>query len=136
LAGPPESCNAKKPLHPSWPVASDLGLWAADGGMAMSLTAEQCRALAMLGRADLDGASQTLLMAHGFCASMIVGLVNNGLATLTREKLWAGGRLMQVAKVRITAAGRRALITQRSAFYPAGITSVSTRTRLHQWFGR
>jgi hypothetical protein len=78
----------------------------------MSPTAEQCRALAMLARAGLDGASQTLLMAHGFCVSMIVGLVNNGLATLTREKVWAGSRLIEVGKVRITVAGRKALITQ------------------------
>jgi hypothetical protein len=78
----------------------------------MSLTAEQCRALAMLTSAGLDGASQTLLMAHGFCVSMIVGLVNNGLATLTREKVWAGNRLIEVGKVRITAAGRKALITE------------------------
>jgi hypothetical protein len=84
----------------------------APGEMGMSLTAEQCRALAMLGRADLDGASQTLLMAHGFCVSMIIGLVNNGLATLTREKVQAGRRLIEVRKVRITAAGRRALITE------------------------
>jgi hypothetical protein len=78
----------------------------------MSPTAEQCRALAMLARAGLDGASQTLLMAHGFCVSMIVGLANNGLATLTREKIWAGSRLIEVCKVRITAAGRKALVTQ------------------------
>jgi hypothetical protein len=80
--------------------------------MGMSLTAEQCRALAMLGRAGLDGASQTWLMAHGFCVSMIIGLVNNGLATLTREKVRAGSRLIEVRKVRITAAGRKALITE------------------------
>jgi hypothetical protein len=84
----------------------------APGETGMSLTAEQCRALAMLGRAGLDGASQTLLMAHGFCVSMIIGLVNNGLATLTREKVWAGSRLIEVGKVRITAAGRKALITE------------------------
>ena len=78
----------------------------------MSLTAEQRRALAMLARAGLDGASQTLLMAHGFCVSMIVGLVNNGLATLTREKVPAGSRLIDVRKVRITAVGRKALISE------------------------
>jgi hypothetical protein len=82
------------------------------GETAMSLTAEQCRALAMLGRAGVDGASQALLMAHGFCDSMIVGLVNIGLATLTREKVRAGSRLIEVGKVRITAVGRKALIAE------------------------
>jgi hypothetical protein len=78
----------------------------------MSLTAEQRRALAMLARAGLDGASQTLLMAHGFCVSMIAGLVNRGLATLTREKVRAGSRLVDVGRVRITPAGRETLITE------------------------
>jgi hypothetical protein len=78
----------------------------------MSLTAEQHRALAMLARVGVDGASQTLLMAHGFCASMIVGLINHGLATLTREKVWASSRLIDVGKVRITAGGRKALIAE------------------------
>jgi hypothetical protein len=90
----------------------------------MSLTAEQCRALAMLTSAGLDGASQTLLMAHGFCVSMIVGLVNNGLATLTHEKVWAGSRLIEVDKVRITAAGREALITEGSVSYPSSMAPI------------
>jgi hypothetical protein len=78
----------------------------------MSLTAEQRRALAVLTSAGLNGASQTLLMAHGFCVSMIAGLVNRGLATLTCEKARAGSRLIDVGKVRITAAGRDALAAE------------------------
>jgi TolB-like protein len=81
--------------------------------MAMSLTAEQRRALAMLTHAGLNGASQASLMAHGFCTSMIAGLVKRGLATVTREKVPAGGRLVDVGKVRITAAGRHALTAER-----------------------
>jgi hypothetical protein len=81
--------------------------------MAISLTAEQRRALAMLARAGLDGASQASLMAHGFCVSMIAGLVKRALATLTREKVRAGGRLIDVGKVRITVAGRDALAAER-----------------------
>src|SRR5258708_14067173 len=79
----------------------------------MSLTAEQRRALAMLTRAGLDGAPQASLMAHGFCVSMIAGLVKRGLATVTREKVRSGGRLVDVGKVRITAAGRDALAAER-----------------------
>jgi hypothetical protein len=79
----------------------------------MSLTAEQRRALAMLTSAGLDGASQASLMAHGFCVSMIAGLVKRGLATLTREKVRAGARLVDVGRVRITAAGRQALAAER-----------------------
>src|SRR6266446_3749916 len=43
------------------------------------LTPEQRRALAMLATAGRDGATQALLSAHGFDASMIAGLVNRGL---------------------------------------------------------
>jgi hypothetical protein len=79
----------------------------------MGLTAEQRRALAMLRSAGPDGASQASLMARGFCVSMIAGLVRRGFATLTREKGWAGVRLVDVGKVRITAAGRDALTAER-----------------------
>jgi hypothetical protein len=78
-----------------------------------SLTAEQRRALAMLTSAGLDGASQAWLMAHGFCVSMIAGLVKCGLATLSHEKVRAGDRLVNVGNVRITAAGRNALTAER-----------------------
>jgi hypothetical protein len=73
------------------------------------LTPEQRRALAMLATADRNAAPQALLSAHGFDASLIAGLVNRGLATLTAEKILDGGKLIAVAKARITAAGREAL---------------------------
>ena len=79
----------------------------------MSLTAEQRRALAMLTSAGSDGAAQASLMAHGFCVSVIAGLVKRGLASVTREKVRAGIRLVDVRKVRITAAGRDALTSER-----------------------
>jgi hypothetical protein len=78
----------------------------------MSLTAEQRRALAVLTGEGLYGASQTSLMAHGFCVSMITGLVNRGLATLTREKVRVSSRLVDVGKVRISAAGQKALAVE------------------------
>ncbi len=71
----------------------------------MSLTEH----LAMLATADRNGATQSLLTAHGFGVSMIAGLVNHGLATLTREQVKAGGKMIEVGRVRITAAGRDAL---------------------------
>lgn len=77
-----------------------------------AMTAEQRRALAILRTAGLNGTSQASLMAHGFCVSMIVGLVKRGLASLTREKAWAGSRLVDVGKVRITAAGQDALAAE------------------------
>src|SRR6266849_3638399 len=55
---------------------------------------------------------QALLSAHGFDASMIPELVNHGLATLTAEKVRAGGKHIAVARVRITEAGRGALAAE------------------------
>jgi len=43
---------------------------------------------------------------------MIAELVNHGLATLTAEKVRAGGKLIAVARVRITEAGRGALAAE------------------------
>jgi hypothetical protein len=66
----------------------------------------------MLATADRNGAPQALLSAHGFDASLIAELVNHGLATLTAEKVRAGGKLIAVAKVRIAAGGRDALAAE------------------------
>ena len=73
------------------------------------LSTEQRRALAMLATAGRNGAPQALLSAYGFDASMIAELVNHGLATLTAEKVRAGAKLIAIARVRITEAGREAL---------------------------
>jgi hypothetical protein len=40
---------------------------------------------------------------------LITGLVNHGLATITAEKVRVGGKLIAVARVRITQAGREAI---------------------------
>jgi hypothetical protein len=64
----------------------------------------------MLSTAGRNGVTQALLSAHGFDASLIAGLVHHGLATITAEKVRAGGKLIAVAMVRITGAGRDALV--------------------------
>jgi hypothetical protein len=47
------------------------------------------------------------LVARGFSRRMLLGLIKQGLATLTYEK--AHGAIVDVGKMRITAAGRNAL---------------------------
>ena len=42
-----------------------------------------------------------------FRASMLAGLVNQGLATLTSSKVRVGGKMIELGRVRIKAAGRR-----------------------------
>jgi hypothetical protein len=51
------------------------------------------------------------MFAHGFTIDLdlLVELVRAGLATAKAERVLAGGRSMQVTRVRNTEAGRRAL---------------------------
>jgi hypothetical protein len=74
----------------------------------MMLSPEQRQALATLATSG-HGATQPFLVAHGFGGAMITGLVNCGLSIMTLEKIRAGGKMIEVVKVRITAAGREAL---------------------------
>ena len=73
--------------------------------MTVHLNPEQRGALAKLATAGPNGATQALLSAYGFDASMIAGLVNRGLVTLKAEKVRADGKLIAVATARITGTG-------------------------------
>jgi hypothetical protein len=75
----------------------------------MMLSPEQRRALAMLAIAGNRGQTQAFLVVHGFGGAMLTGLVNRGLLIMTREKIRAGGKMIEVTKVRITDAGQRAV---------------------------
>jgi hypothetical protein len=55
-----------------------------------------------------DGCTEAMMLAHGFTIVMLVELVRAGLATATSERVVAGGRTIEVARVRITGAGRLA----------------------------
>jgi hypothetical protein len=63
----------------------------------------------MLATPGHGGATQPFLIAHGFRRVLISGLVNRGLVIMARENIRAGGKMIQVTKVQITAAGREAL---------------------------
>jgi hypothetical protein len=56
-----------------------------------------------------DGCTEAIMLAHGFTTEQMVELVRAGLATATAERVVAGGKTVEVARVRITDAGRRAL---------------------------
>ena len=57
--------------------------------------------------ADLpEGSIEALLLAHGFTPSVIAGLVDTGLAASTTEPILAGGRPVEVTRIRITYRGR------------------------------
>ena len=71
------------------------------------LSPEERQALELLA-GDPQGATEELLvLAHGFDSDMIAGLVHSGLAR--RENMKAGSRAIEVVRIRITGAGRRAI---------------------------
>ena len=69
---------------------------------------DRIRALELLASCD-NGCPEGILHAHGFAISDMVELVRAGLAKASGERVIAGSHTMEVARVRITAAGRRVL---------------------------
>jgi hypothetical protein len=69
--------------------------------------ADRRRALELLASCR-DGCTEAIMLAHGFTIEQMVQLVNAGLAAATAERVVAGKRTIEVARVRITEAGRRA----------------------------
>ncbi len=76
------------------------------------LSAEQHRALAMLATAGTNGLTQSLLVICSSDASIVAALVDEGLATMTRGSVRVGGKMIEVATVRITDSGRDALVSE------------------------
>jgi hypothetical protein len=72
------------------------------------LSPERRSALGILGDAP-RGLTEAMLMAYGFRTDLIADLVRDGLATMRSESVQAGGRRIDVRRVRITNAGRRAI---------------------------
>ncbi len=69
------------------------------------------RALELLA-ASRDGCTEAIMIAHGFTVPQMVELVRAGLATAYTRRVIVARRTVEIAWVRITAAGRRALADQ------------------------
>jgi hypothetical protein len=66
--------------------------------------------LLMLLASSPHGATEALLVrAHGFDSDMVAGLVRGGLATAERETMKAGAKPIEVVRLHITPAGRKAI---------------------------
>jgi hypothetical protein len=72
------------------------------------MTDDEHRLLEMLA-ANADGTTDALLVAHGFEFDLMARLVRERLATATPERVFAGGKPVEVTRLRITDAGRRAM---------------------------
>jgi len=75
----------------------------------MKLTDRQRRALRVIADAEPEGATQAMMETHGFGMQVVIDLVRTGLADARIEVVRAGGPTMQVARMVLTVAGRRAL---------------------------
>jgi hypothetical protein len=59
--------------------------------------------------ASRDGCTEAIMLAHSFTPKMMVEMIRDGLAAASSERMVAGGKSIEIARVRITDAGRRAL---------------------------
>ena len=60
----------------------------------------------VLADASTRGCAEAVLRAHGFDAAMLAELINAGLVSRIPERVRAGGRLVDVPRLRITKAGQ------------------------------
>jgi hypothetical protein len=72
----------------------------------MTLNAQQFRALEILADAGSRGSTIDMLVANGFPAELLAGLVSDGLAMMQGETMKVGDRAIEVIRVRITEAGQ------------------------------
>jgi hypothetical protein len=56
-----------------------------------------------------NGITEVLLFAHGVTPHMLAKLLRSGLATIQRETFKAGDRTIEMGRVTITDAGRKAI---------------------------
>jgi hypothetical protein len=77
-------------------------------GRKRSPAATRRRALELLASCR-DGCTEAIMLAHGFTVPQMVELIRAGLATAKAERMVAGGRWIDVTRVRITDAGRRSI---------------------------
>ena len=66
-------------------------------------------ALALLADAGPAGVTEAVMLANDVKVETLVALVKQGLATATPQRVRAGREMLEVATLRITDAGRRAL---------------------------
>jgi hypothetical protein len=78
--------------------------------MTVRLTPERRRALELLAKSRHGANEELLVHAHDFSRQLLAGLGRAGFAAAKLEVVMAGGKAVAlVRRVRITAAGRRAI---------------------------
>jgi hypothetical protein len=77
-------------------------------GQRRGLTVDHRRALVLLASCP-EGCTESVMRAHGFRVEQIVALVRAGRAHAQTERIFAGVHMIEVTRMRITDAGRRAI---------------------------
>ncbi len=78
-----------------------------------TLRENQRRLLELLNGAGARGCPEALVLANEFDIELLTGLVRAGLVTVATETVRAGDRTQAVANVKITNAGRPAILRLR-----------------------
>jgi hypothetical protein len=80
----------------------------------MALNRDQLRALRLLATAP-NGATEAIMLAHGFGVEMLAVLGHDGLVTVEHRAMRAGRQPIRVTWLAITEAGRQAVISEPPA---------------------
>ena len=72
------------------------------------ISSEQERALKLLASSSHGVNEELLLRVHSVTRGVLSSLIRRRLAVTQREAVMAGGKAIEVVRLRITAAGRRA----------------------------
>src|SRR4029453_776147 len=75
----------------------------------MPTTKQQRRRALELLEASIDGCTAAIMLAYGFKTALLVELIDAGFARTGMARMVVAGRRVKVIRMRITAAGRRAL---------------------------
>jgi hypothetical protein len=83
--------------------------------IAMPMGGERRRALAMIADAGPRGQPHALLLANGFSRQLLAAMVRDRQAVAVTIVVRSGGKTVPVTHMKITAAGRKALLIYPSA---------------------
>jgi hypothetical protein len=72
-------------------------------------SSEQQRALKLLASSRHGVNEELLIRGHGFSREVLSSLIRRSLAVTQREVVMAGAKAVEAVRIRITAAGRRAV---------------------------
>jgi hypothetical protein len=75
------------------------------------MTTDERRLLELLAESP-EGCTDALLTARGFKLDVLISIVSAELATATPERTFSAGKPVEITRVRISEAGRRALADQ------------------------